>query len=191
MKGCRPLSRHERKLILAACKDDREHALFCLGVATGYRISELLSLSLGDVVDAQGTAKRYVSVKAQHTKTGEGRTVVLGASARRIVGAYAGNLIASGTSPTSALFPSRQGGRISRSQAHRILKALYDRAGVNGGTLATHCMRKSFASEIYEATGGKLEKVQIALGHRSITSTVQYLMFKQDEIDLAIETLEV
>ena len=52
MKGTRPLDNSEIRLV-SACFDgtfgDRNRGLFMLGVSTGGRISELLSLTVGDV----------------------------------------------------------------------------------------------------------------------------------------------
>ena len=52
MKGTRPLDNHEIRKV-AECFDGifetRNRGLFMLGVSTGGRISELLSLTIGDV----------------------------------------------------------------------------------------------------------------------------------------------
>jgi len=62
----------------------------------------------------------------------------------------------------------------AENSRERALKALFALADVLGN-VATHSLRKTFAAEIYRLLDGKLEKVQVALGHRSITSTVAYL----------------
>lgn len=40
-----------------------------------------------------------------------------------------------------------------------------------------------------EALKGDLQKIQAALGHKSITSTIAYLGFDQGEVNQAIEGL--
>ena len=56
MKGTRPLNNQEIRLV-SACFDGtfatRNRGLFMLGVSTGGRISELLSLTVGDVYQNQ------------------------------------------------------------------------------------------------------------------------------------------
>ena len=56
MKGTRPLNNKEIRLV-SACFDGtfaaRNRGLFMLGVSTGGRISELLSLQIGDVYQKQ------------------------------------------------------------------------------------------------------------------------------------------
>jgi integrase len=54
------------------------------------------------------------------------------------------------------------------------------------GNVSTHTLRKTFAKFAYELLGGKLEKVRVALGHKSITSTIAYLSFNHDDIDSAM-----
>jgi integrase len=52
MKGCRPLTDEEVVLVqqsFGGIYAARDKALFLLGVKSGFRISELLSLQVGDV----------------------------------------------------------------------------------------------------------------------------------------------
>ena len=47
-------------------------------------------------------------------------------------------------------------------------------------------MRKTFADRVYEALGHDIFRTQKALGHKNINSTVQYLSFKEADIEAAI-----
>ena len=88
--------------------------------------------------------------------------------------------------PSSPIFKSRKGQRaITRVQAFRVLTEVYEANGLMG-KLGTHSMRKTFADRIYERLGRDLIKVQRALGHRCINSTVSYLSFREEEITEAI-----
>ena len=188
MKGSRPLTRQQVKGLLALTSSIREQTLLTLGFCKGYRISELLSLKVSDV-STNGIIHSHVTVKAANTKTKTGRTVLLNADAqkalRRLVDVIGTN--ANGQSP---LFVSRKHDAngnlkaISRQQAHELLKALFAKIG-EFGNVSTHTLRKTFAARIYEQTG-KLEIVQIALGHKSINSTISYLAFGNDDLNRAI-----
>jgi len=188
MKGSRPLTRQQVKGLLALTSTVREQTLLTLGFCTGYRISELLSLKVSDV-STNGIIHSHVTVKAANTKTKTGRSVLLNADAqkalRRLVDVIGTN--ANGQSP---LFVSRKHDAngnlkaISRQQAHDLLKALFAKIG-EFGNVSTHTLRKTFAARIYEQTG-KLEIVQIALGHKSINSTISYLAFGNDDLNRAI-----
>jgi integrase len=50
----------------------------------------------------------------------------------------------------------------------------------------THSLRKTFANRMYERLHRDLVKVQRAMGHKNINSTVAYLSFREEEIDAAI-----
>ena len=191
MKGCRPLEEAEVQATLAALDGayaTRDRALFLLGVRSGFRISELLSLRLMDVT-RHGKPLERVTVARKHMKKKvEGRTIVLHPEAKVALCEWLVELHALGymTSDTF-VFQSRKGrnAALSRVQAYRILQEAYERAGV-GGSTGTHTMRKTFANRVYSRLNGDLIKTQKALGHRNINSTVSYLSFREEEIDEAI-----
>jgi integrase len=184
MNGCRALSEHEVKAITGRLESLRDKLLFVLGVKSGFRISELLSLRVGDVIQ-YGQAVERVSVARQHMKKQvAGRTVVLHPDARALIIDYATQAC---LSAGDYLFKSAKGRNrpITRVQAWRILKDAYE-AERMPGKVATHSMRKTFASRVYDRLGKDLVKTQKALGHKNINSTVSYLAFRQEEIDNAI-----
>ena len=80
MKGCRPLTDAEVVLVqqsFGGVYADRDKALFLLGVKSGFRISELFSLRVGDV-SQHGRLVDRVTVPRRHMKNQrEGRTVLL------------------------------------------------------------------------------------------------------------------
>ncbi len=187
MKGSRPLTRQQVKGLLALTDTIREQTLLTLGFCTGYRISELLSLKVSDV-STNGIIHSHVTVKAANTKTKIGRSVLLNTDAQKALKRIVDIIgIRSGQSP---LFISRKHDAngnlkaISRQQAHDLLKVLFAKIG-EFGNVSTHTLRKTFAARIYEQTG-KLELVQIALGHKSINSTISYLAFGSDDLNRAI-----
>jgi site-specific recombinase XerD len=193
MIGARPLNRVEQKAALANCKDSREKSLLALGFATGFRISELLSLTIDDVVDAKNRMVSYLSVKARNTKTKTGRTVRLNSSAAKAALNHALSMLRAGRKRTDRLFTGQKSARgeaITRQHAARLLAALFERADI-AGAVSTHSMRKTFAQAVYAAFGGAVEKVQAALGHASISSTIAYLSFNHAEIDDALMALEI
>lgn len=195
MRGSRPLTRTQVKAVIKSAVSIREKALLTTGFATGYRVSELLSLTVGDV-STNGIIHSHVTVKAANTKTKTGRTVLLNSDAQKALLALINWLKAKGlNTKTTPLFLSRKHAidgavkAISRQQAHDLLKGLFAMVG-EFGNVATHTLRKTFAKAIYDATGGKIELVQQALGHRSINSTISYLSFNTGAVDNAITAME-
>ena len=152
--------------------------LFLLGVSTGGRISELLSLTIGDV---------YQNRRAV-TDLLYDRSIVKGGEVSRAVPVNTDGMRAiddlirwhreryNTTHKRRPLFPSRNGQgkhRMTRRAAHNVLKSAFVSAGLNGH-LATHSLRKSFAQRLYEQTGDVFT-VQEMLGHKSIATTQKYL----------------
>ncbi len=191
MKGCRPLEEDEvQRTLEAFCGPYalRDRALFLLGVRSGFRISEMLSLRLIHVAP-RGRLVERVTVERQHMKKKiEGRTILLHPEAKAALELWIEEMRSHGymTSDTF-VFQSRKGRNcaVSRVQAYRVLADAFERASITGN-LGTHTMRKTFANRVHERLGRDLLKTQRALGHKNINSTVSYLSFKQEEIDEAI-----
>ena len=187
MKGCRPLTENEVDLLVKSFAGKfakRDKALFLLGTKSGFRISELLSLRVGDVVQ-HGHMVNQVTVKRRNMKKKiEGRSVILHPDAKAAIADWL-NTIEYGND--TFIFRSRKAENrpISRRQALRIFRGIYD-ANELSGKLGTHTLRKTFADRIYEKSDRDLAKTQRALGHKNINSTISYLDFKQEDIDTLI-----
>lgn len=202
MIGCRPLTPNEFALVLRAFRgrdELRNRALFVLGVTTGFRISELLSVSISDV-HREGRQVQRIRVRRRDMKGGRrrgprrgrgavhGRTAVLTPLARKHLELWLGHLALEGAlDPDAPLFRSRKGKdrAISRVQAYRVLRDAFAYCELDLTSPGTHTMRKTFADTMYEALGHDLFKLQKALGHASPSSTVAYLSFNEEEIDEA------
>ena len=182
MKGTRPLNNQEIRLV-SACFDgnpfgDRNRGLFMLGVSTGGRISELLSLTIGDVYQNQKPVTDLLFDRSI-VKGGEiSRAVPVNSDGRRAIS----DIIAwhqekyKTIAPSRPLFPSRnKNGSVAmnRQTAHEMLKKAFQAAGLNG-KLATHSLRKSFAQRVYEESGD-IYLVQELLGHRNVSTTQKYI----------------
>lgn len=195
MKGCRPLTETETRDILesfAGTFATRDRALFTLGVLSGFRVSELLSLKVGDVTTGTGQIAEWVSVaRRSMKKKTEGRSVPLNPKARAALRAWVDELWEGGhLSPDTPLFLSRKGSNrpLTRQAVHTVLRTVYVANGISGKT-GTHSMRKTFARSVYAkavelARSGQavdpLTFCQKALGHRNVNSTISYLSVGED-----------
>lgn len=174
MTGSRPMTNDEIEAVLSHLKTKRDRCMLLLGLYTGFRISEVLSIRLVDVVQ-YGAICDSITVTRMHMKGKmKSRTVVLHPKAKEAISDYVGSC-----EVYSMLFP------ISRIQAHRLLKKAVVASQLTG-KVSTHSMRKTFAKRVYEALDKDLVATQRALGHESIQSTVSYLSFDQESIDNAI-----
>ncbi len=187
MNGCRPLTRIEVKRVLNLNASTRDNALVALGFCTGYRISEILSLKISDVSNEQGNIFNNVHVK--HTKNGQGRGVALNSTARKSLGKRVKELLNLGYDMDTPLFGGRTNKglvAITRQMGNRIIKKLFELAKVVGGKLASHTLRKTFAMKMKDIFNSDYHKIQQALGHKSIVSTMAYMSIDNDEIQGAI-----
>ena len=181
MKGTRPLDNTEIQRV-SLCFDGtfehRNRGLFMLGVSTGGRISELLSLQIGDVYQNNKPVTDLLF----------DRSIVKGGEVSRAVPANSDGRTAISSlirwhrehyktiAPTRPLFPSRnKKGTVpmNRQTAHEMLKKAFLDAGLNG-KLATHSLRKSFAQRVYEESSD-IYLVQELLGHRNVSTTQKYI----------------
>ena len=181
MKGTRPLDNDEIRRVSACFTgtfEVRNRGLFMIGVSTGGRISELLSLTIGDVYQ-NGRAVTDLLYSKSIVKGGEvSRAVPVNVDGRDAIETLIdwhrekyGDV--DGKRP---LFPSRnKRGTVAmnRQTAHDMLKAAFMSAGLNG-KIATHSLRKSFAQRVYEHAGD-IYLVQELLGHANVSTTQKYI----------------
>jgi len=187
MAGCRPFTDDEVADILSSFGGTfatRDRSLFLLGVKSGFRISELLSLRIGDVMRNGSIVSSVTVARRNMKKKTAGRTVLLQPEVKAALFAWISELDPKGSRMRDTfLFHSRKGGNrpISRQQYRRILGEIYDSLEITGNT-GTHSMRKTYARRAYEITGKDLFQTQKLLGHVNINSTVSYLSSTDEEI---------
>ena len=197
MRGTRPLDNTEIIQVadcFAGAFATRNRGFFMLGVSTGGRISELLSLSIASVYQ-NGSAVTALLFEKSIVKGKEySRTVPVNRDGRQAIAELIdwhreryGN-----TESHRPLFPSRNGQgdkRMTTRAAHNVLKDAFEKAGLNGH-LATHSLRKSFAQRLYDHTGD-IFAVQEMLGHRSVATTQRYLGVNYASVRDALEKITV
>lgn len=163
-----------------------------LGVSTGGRISELLSLTIGDVYQNRAAVTDLLYDKSI-VKGGEvSRAVPINRDGRQAID----DLVAwhreqyGNTEDNRPLFPSRhKSGTVPlhRQTAHQMLKKAFIAAGLNG-KLATHSLRKSFAQRVYEQSND-IYLVKELLGHKNVSTTQQYLGVNYADAREAVESI--
>lgn len=145
----------------------RDVLLFTMGINTGLRVSDLLSLKVGDV---KGKGEYLLREK----KTKKNKRILLHA-VRKDIEDYTFL-----KADDEYLFASRKGdGPISRVQAYRILnKAAHD---VGLKEIGTHTLRKTFGYHFYRANHN-VAMLQQLFNHSSPAITLRYIGITQDEI---------
>ena len=98
------------------------------------------------------------------------------------------------TRPGEHLFASQKRKRngetrpITRNRAWQIIYQACIEAGVTG-KIGTHTMRKTFATNVYEATGHSIPKTMEATGHTDVKSLMKYLGYSRAEVEKVILNL--
>jgi site-specific recombinase XerD len=145
----------------------RDRALFEVLYATGLRVSELLSICLGDI----DWEKRTIRVMGKGSKE---RLVLLGDLAVDALRTYVeeGRPRLRAGREERALFLSYLGQPLSTRGFHLILRETLSRAGITR-RVTPHTLRHSFATHLLEG-GADLRVVQELLGHASVSTTQVY-----------------
>jgi integrase/recombinase XerD len=145
----------------------RSRAMLEVMYGCGLRVSELLSLAMGDV----SLTDRFVRVMGKRSKE---RVVPMGRPAADAVREYVNmarpHFAGKRTSPY--LFLNHRGGRLSRMGFLKILRSCVALAGLKR-RVTPHTLRHSFATHLLEG-GADLRSVQEMLGHARIATTQIY-----------------
>jgi len=164
----------------------RNHLLLILGINSGLRISDLLTLRIGDTVIQKGKIRD--SIERREKKTGKYRQFILNASVQKAIKLHLDKLGA--YSLEQPLFASRKGnGPINRIQAYKILNTAARQVGIQD-RIGTHTLRKTFGYHAFKQGIG-IEYIQAALNHKTPSETRRYIGIIQDDIDNFINILNL
>lgn len=167
----------------------RDRAMLSLMYAAGLRVSELVSLTLGDVDRARGIVSAFGKGKKRRlvplgevaldhlTAYLEARAADASAKAVALAG-KAGR--AKGDKVSAFLFPSPRGGKLTRQAFWKIVGRTARGAGIRGH-VHPHQLRHSFATHLLSG-GADLRSVQTLLGHANVATTEIYTHVSQDRV---------
>ncbi|MDD3654917.1 MAG: site-specific integrase [Desulfotomaculaceae bacterium] len=162
----------------------RNYALFTLGINSGLRISDLLKLTVADVLDDRGKVKDRISLREK--KTGKSKDFPLGKTAKK---ALAEHLLTWAHKPEGYLFRSKKGGALTRQQAYNIINAAARAVGIRE-KIGTHTLRKTFGYHAYQ-NGTDITVIQKLLNHSAPSVTLAYIGITRDQLDDVYLTLEL
>jgi len=166
-----------KKILLAdSTFGKRNHLLFVFGINSGLRISDLLALTISDVM-TNGKIKSQITII--ETKTGKSKTFPLNKNVIKVLEEYLTEM--PDKTPETPLFKSRKGTKaLSRIQAWEILSNAAQVVGIEN--MGTHSLRKTFGYHAHRA-GYSIERLQEVFNHAAPSITKRYIGITQDEIN--------
>lgn len=183
----KPLSEEQVTSLLDAvtgtdARARRDRAMLELLYATGARISEVVGLSIGDIVFAEGLVRLF-------GKGSKERIVPFGGACARALDDWFSPEGRARLVPerwqrrgdAEAVFLNRRGGRLSRQSAWTIVRTYGRRAGIADTDLSPHVLRHSCATHLLDR-GADLRIVQELLGHASVSTTQVYTRVSQERL---------
>ena len=160
----------------------RNLMIFYLGVATGYRLGDIVGLTIGEIKEAldedkfiiqeQKQYKAWINYIKEHPgsnrKPPKKRESPIKNNLKKLLKEYC-----KGKPKSAYAFKSNKGDEhISAKAFSNILSEVGKELNLNN--ISGHSLRKTYAARLWESTRN-LEYVRIALGHKSIETTKVYL----------------
>jgi len=166
----------EEEARLLACCSPSLRPLVITALHTGFRKSELLSLTWQDV-DFQ---RRMITVRASYAKNGETRSIPMTVTVTTTLRALKGE-----GEPSVSVFRTHEG--TPYRHIAKVFGAACRRAGLTDVTF--HDLRHTFASRLVMA-GVDLPTVQALMGHKTIAMTMRYTHLAPGHKRTAIAVLD-
>lgn len=164
----------------------RDYAMFVVGINIALRISDLLSLTWGDVLnDKEG----FKVINIREGKTKKLRKIKLNKAAQKALEELLSSLKT--YDMEDYIFKSRERSNrpITRQQALNILKEAAEAVGIEEN-VGTHTLRKTWGYHAWKV-GYSPALIMETLNHSNLGVTKRYLGIRQDEINDLYENLNI
>jgi integrase len=154
----------------------RDYILFIVGINTGLRISDILTLKVSDV---KGT-----HIVLREEKTEKTKRISISHIREEL------NTYIDGMNDNDYLFSSRKGANkpITRVQAYRILNNVAEKLSIS--EIGTHTLRKTFGYHFYQKTKD-VALLQELFNHSAPSVTLRYIGINQDIMDKAMQDFKL
>ncbi len=194
------LSREEAKKLLETARDRaevvfakrrkipvRDYLIVDLALSTGLRVMEIAQLDCGDVFIRDGIS----SLLVRNGKCGKRRLVRFSESLKDHLNEYIlwKQNVGEPTGPSDPMFlSSNTGCHLTTRAIQKAFKRTAVRAGLSAH-YSIHCLRHTYACQLYKASNYNLRLVQKQLGHSSIRTTEVYADVMEPDIQDALRRL--
>jgi integrase len=167
------------KNMLKAKKNPRDFLLFTMGINSALRISDLLKLQIGDVLDKRGDIREHLYLRVK--KTGKELTPKINKSMREALEFYFSKL--GPIDYDAPLFQSTRSEQpLDRVRAWTIINQWCEAVGLDSGRHGTHTLRKTWGFHARKM-GIDIEIIREKLGQRNTGVTRRYIGLTQEEVN--------
>lgn len=163
-------------------RNERDYILFMIGINTGFRISDILLLTVKDV---KGTHIEIIEGKTKKFKKMKIRKALRKALDDFIKDKHDYECLFAGRSKKHT---GLSGEPIDSSTAYKVLSRAARANGVE--EIGTHSMRKTFGYHFYNKTKD-IALLMDLFNHSEQTITLRYIGIKQDSLDEAMDDFEL
>lgn len=156
---------------------ERDFAIITLFLNCGMRLSELVSIDMGNI------KSDTLTVIGKGNKE---RTIYLNDACMEALSDYLKIRPAVGLSDPHALFLSSRKKRISKNSVHYIVKKFITLSGLDPNKYSAHKLRHTAATLMYKYGKVDIRALQEILGHESIATTEIYTHVDNEQIKKAV-----
>ena len=150
---------------------ERDYVLFVFGINTGLKITEILDIRVGDVLEKEGVISDFI-MSPRITKE-----VYLNHKVKKALLHY---FQANHLNSDDYVFQSTKTQKpITRQQAYRVIHHAAEAVGIRG-KIGTNSMRKTFGFYAYKR-GVAISLLQKHFNHSTPSETLKYLGISKDE----------
>ena len=180
----------------------RNYTLMFTQIYTGFRISEILSLKVRDVLSSikKSTVGDTTMVCKKNMKGKKAsRTVNLNEHCKELLNDYIVHYRLTERMNNDIDYPlffsSRSRLPLKVRQCQKIYKEIFRLCDLDGidieRSLSTHSMRKTFAEKCYSACDKDILILQQCMGHANLDSTSKYIKIGKDEVKKAANSIDL
>jgi integrase/recombinase XerD len=160
----------------------RNRVLILCSFWSGMRAKELACLTVGSVMNADGTVKGEVRLTAEQTKGRHSRTVFLPQKLQVEIQRYLD--IRRVTNLDHPLFVTAGGKAFTPNLMSQFFFWLYKKNSLDGAS--SHSGRRSFATKISQS-GASVKLLQKLLGHQNVSTTMVYISVNDEMLRNCVE----
>jgi integrase/recombinase XerD len=165
----------------------RDYFIVDLALSTGLRVAEIAELKRKDIF----IRERFCALLVRNGKGGKKRLVRFNGAFRRHYEEYMLWKQSAGE-PTDLIDPLLLSSNTKSHMTTRAIEKAFKRTAARAGLpshYSIHCLRHTFACELYRASGYNLRLVQKQLGHSHIGTTQVYADVVEPDMQRALERL--